>query len=639
MVEPIWTPSVDYIKQSPLYDYQRFVERHYNRTFLDYAALHDWSIHNLSSFWKSIFEYFKVDYTGDFTQVLDWDKDSTDFIAMKWFEGISLSYAEHVFRNRDDAELAIKFANEESTYQEITWGELKKKVSKLQLFLKDRGILKGDRVVGVLNNTADTVAIFLAVNSLGAIWSCCSPDFGDKSIAERFEQIQPKLLFMESTYQYNGCIFSKHDTLNHLKKHISSLELTVELYSDAWYNVFDDYPAEDLSFERVSFDYPIWILYSSGTTGKPKAITHRTGGNLLEHYKALVLHQGVQAGENYLWYTTTGWMMWNYAISSLLCGATLCIFNGAINHNQHDSFWNFVKRCKVDHLGAGASYFSATHDLEIKDYRPKVIGSTGSPLPVATFENLQQKFPNVHIISLSGGTDVCSAFLSGSSFLPVYSGKIQCRTLGSDIVALDDEGKEIYNEVGELVIRQPMPSMPLCFWNDAGDSNYRSSYFEDRPGVWSHGDWISIGDDGVEMFGRSDATLNRGGVRIGTAEIYSAVHSLPTIEDSLVISVEDEEGHSYMVLFVQFKNNSLFDEAMERSIKMALRSQYSPRHVPDYIFQVQDIPYTLSGKKLEIPIKKIFSGQVIDNVISKDVMRNPECLDEYEDLYSRLNII
>lgn len=629
MVKPLWSPSLNYIEKSELYDYKCFIEKKYKRSFLTYSSLYDWSIQHIEDFWKSNFEYFKIDYTGTLEDVLTIDNNAPDFISSHWFPGVSLSFSEHIFREHLKEDIALKFADETTEYREVSWGELKEKVSKLQQYLLSNGISKGDRVVAVLNNTVDTIAIFLAVNSLGAIWSCCSPDFGDISITERFEQIKPKLLFIDTNYQYNGRNFSKLNTLNHLKENISSLELCIAINSPQWLTIFENYTEKELYFERVPFDYPIWILYSSGTTGKPKAITHRTGGNLLEHYKALALHQNVKKGENYLWYTTTGWMMWNYALSSLLCGATLCIYNGAINHNEHHAFWNFVKRSKVDHLGAGASYFSAIHDLNIPDFSPKVIGSTGSPLPVSTFNNLQEKFPQTHIISLSGGTDVCSAFLSGCSLLPVYAGKIQCRTLGSAIVAINDDGEEVFDQVGELVIKKPMPSMPLYFWNDSENNSYRNSYFTERPGVWSHGDWISISASGIEMFGRSDATLNRGGVRIGTAEIYNTVQRLPFIKDSLAISIENDEGLSRMILFIQLYDNFLHNKDLEQEIKSTLRNQCSPRHVPDFIFQVQDIPYTLSGKKLEIPIKKIFLGQLENKAVSKDIMRNPACLAEY----------
>lgn len=629
MRKPIWEPSEQYSKSSALYSFQQHVELHNNRSFLNYSALHDWSIQQIDKFWEAVLMYFDVSYSGTYNTVLDWDNKAFDFVDASWFSGISLSYSEHIFKNKFDTDIALRYADEEVEYHEITWKELRDKVSIMQQYLQDRGIQKGDRVAAVLNNTIDSTAIFLAVNSLGAVWSCCSPDFGDASILERFQQITPKILFVETAYQYNGKKFIKTDTLDFLKANIPSVSTVVQVDNELWRSFLSGYQAHDLDFERVEFDFPIWILYSSGTTGKPKAITHRTGGNLLEHYKALALHQNVLPGENYLWYTTTGWMMWNYALSSLLCGATLCIFNGAIQYKEHTAFWSFVRRSKVHHLGAGAAYFSAIHDVEISDYYPKVIGSTGSPLPIATFDNLQHKFPNVHIISLSGGTDVCSAFLSGCAYLPVYAGEIQCRTLGSDIVAVNDQWKEVINEVGELVIKQPMPSMPLKFWNDPENTKYRASYFEQQNGLWSHGDWIKINDHGgIQMFGRSDATLNRGGVRIGTAEIYNVVNALDSVVDSLVISLEDQQGNSTMIIFLQLVPNTLLEDA-SLQIKQGLRTAYSPRHVPDTFYQVDDIPYTLSGKKLEIPVKKIFSGTSIENAVSKDIMRNPECLIAY----------
>jgi len=637
MKKPLWTPSEQYIKSSVLYGFQQFVELRYNRCFLDYAALHLWSVEQPERFWEAILLYFKIDYTGKYSRVLEWKNTGTDFIGARWFEGISLSYTEHIFREKRDTDTAIKYTEEIGNYWEVSWGELRNKVSSIQQFLKAKGIQKGDRVVGILNNTVETAAIFFAVNSLGAIWSCCSPDFGDKSITERFTQIEPKLLFIEQDYQYNGKLFSKGGTLTHIQQHIPSLQTTVTVYEESWQAIFTHYVPKELTFLRVPFSHPIWILYSSGTTGKPKAITHSTGGNLLEHYKALAIQQNVQKGENFLWYSTTGWMMWNYALSSLLCDATLCMFNGAIHYNAHRAFWQFLKQANVHHLGGGAAYFSAIHDLEIENYQPKVIGSTGSPLSVSTFENLQKKFPDVHIISLSGGTDVCSAFLSGCAYLPVYAGEIQCRTLGSDMVAVNDHGEEVYNEVGELVIKKPMPSMPIYFWGDRDNEKYRDSYFSERRGVWSHGDWISIMDNGgVVMYGRSDATLNRGGIRIGTAEIYNVVNEVQGVRDSLVIATDNENGESNMLLFLHLSEGSAF-EAIVSVIKSELRKQYSARHVPDFFYAVNDIPYTLSGKKLEIPIKKIFTGYPLEKSVSKDVMRNPECLKEYMQIYLHTN--
>lgn len=634
----LWTPSRDYMESSELYRFKTFVENKHGRSFNNYEALYRWSVDEYEDFWADCLEYFDIAYAGTYQKVLDWSEDSKDFIGARWFEGIQLNYAYHIFRQATDARPAIKFASETESYREISWKELSDMVSVLQQFLVDKGVTKGDRVVGVLNNRVETVAIFLAANSLGAVWSCCSPDFGDRSVLDRFSQIEPKVLFIESAYQYNDKQFSKSQTLMMLQQELPSLNIVVDVCSPSWKAIFDSYTAKTLTFQQVLFSHPLWVLYSSGTTGSPKAITHGTGGNLLEHYKALSLHQNVQTDENFLWYSTTGWMMWNYALSALLCGATLCLFDGAINHQGHQTFWDFLREAQVDHFGAGASYFSAIHDLSSGDFRPKVIGSTGSPLPASTFENLQQKFPDVHIISLSGGTDVCSAFLSGCSMLPVYSGQLQCRTLGAAIEAYNDEGEAVYEEVGELVIEKPMPSMPLYFWNDADNIKYHESYFDKFPKVWSHGDWIKIDrNEGIIIYGRSDATLNRGGVRIGTAEIYNAVSFLPEVKDSLVICVDREDSTSEMLLFVVLHAEETLSEELQQKIKTELRTSYSPRHVPDKIFTVKDIPYTLSGKKLELPIKRLFAGHPVDEIVSKDVLRNPRSLTEFVQIFEQGN--
>ncbi|NQD70519.1 acetoacetate--CoA ligase [Sphingobacterium shayense] len=637
MKKPLWTPTKAYIEHSPLYEYQQYIADRHDVKITDYAQMHQWSIDNLAIFWESILHFFNVKYSGQYNTVFTHRDDGSDFTDINWFEGISLSYCENIFLGKNPNAIAVKYADENTSYLEFTWEELKTKVSCLQQYLKDNGILEGDRVVGLLNNTVETLVIFLAVNSIGAIWSCCSPDFGDTSIVERFNLIQPKMLFAETSYQYSGKQFDKSSTVLTILSEIDSIEKSVVINSREWDGIFVDYSSTELLFHQVRFDHPLWILYSSGTTGKPKAITHRTGGNLIEHLKALALHQNVQEGDNFLWYTTTGWMMWNYALSSLLCGATLCLYNGAINYKSHQTFWNFIKQSKVDHLGAGAAYFSSIHDLTITGYIPKVIGSTGSPLPEATFENLQQKFPEAHIISLSGGTDVCSAFLSGCSLIPVYPGEIQCRTLGSDIVAYDDHQKEVVDGLGELVIRQPMPAMPLYFWGDNENKKYKESYFSSYLGIWSHGDWIEINKrGGIIMHGRSDSTLNRGGVRIGTAEIYNALLTVVGIADSLVIVKDRSAGDSEMILFIQLDGKSNFDEVVEKA-KYTLRTEYSPRHVPDLFYQIHDIPYTLSGKKLEIPIKKIFAGLPPDKAVIRDIMRNPASLDEYVNIYNKLN--
>lgn len=630
MAELLWTPTEQYKLDSAIWNYIEYLEKHYLLKFEDYHALHQWSITCIDDFWKSIIHYFDISYSGSLVSSLEWDNNESDFTNAKWFDGISLSYCEHIFKQKNNLLPAVKYTDENHNYIEISWQELEERVSSVQQYLIYKGIVKGDRVVGILNNTIETIVIFLATNSLGAIWSCCSPDFGDKSIVDRFLQIQPKILFYQSSYQYNSKVFTKDDTSTYLRDSIVSIEEIIDVGSIQWTSIFKDFKPQYLSFERVEFEHPIWILYSSGTTGIPKAITHRTGGNLLEHYKALALHQNVLAGDNFLWYSTTGWMMWNYALSSLLCGATLCLFDGIINHDNHQSFWNFIKRAKVDHLGAGAVYFSSITELSINDYAPKVIASTGSPLPINTFEDLQSKFPKVHIISLSGGTDVCSAFLTGSALLPVYAGMLQCIALGADIVATNEYGNVVEDEVGELIIRQPMPSMPIYFWNDKDNIKYKESYFDKFLKVWAHGDWIKIiPHQGIIIYGRSDATLNRGGVRIGTAEIYNTVNVIPNVSDSLVITIDKNDGSSQMVLFVQLVNNQALDVDFVALLKSKLRTVNSPRHVPDIIYQVRDVPYTLSGKKLELPIKKIFAGASLEKAITKDIMRNPACLEEY----------
>jgi len=630
MSTELWSPSTDYLINSSLWKYKEYIESHYNLTFSNYADFQNWSILHLEDFWESLLHYFQLTYDNDYSKVCDWSVQAESFIDVHWFSGIDLSYAEHIFKQKTHKRPAIKFANETGSYEEIAWEQLAKRVSSIQQYLLSKGVVQGDRVVGVLNNTADTIAIFLAVNSLGAIWSCCSPDFGDKSIADRFAQIEPKLLFIQTSYQYNNKVFSKVETSAYLLNRINTITEVIELDSDKWKHIFLDFKATEIAFQRVPFSHPIWILYSSGTTGIPKAITHSTGGNLIEHYKALALHQNVQEDDNFLWYTTTGWMMWNYALSSLLCGATLCLFDGIINHNNHQTFWTFLKQAKVNHLGAGAVYFSSLLPVELEKLNLKVIASTGSPLPPETFEYLSACFPDTPIISLSGGTDVCSAFLSGCSMLPIYAGQLQCKTLGAAIEAFNENGDAVIDEVGELVLTKPMPCMPLYFWNDQKNVKYKESYFDKFKGVWAHGDWIKIiPTEGIIIYGRSDATLNRGGVRIGTAEIYNTVNSLEGIKDSLVITVDNIDGTATMILFVQLQEYNNLNDQLSTLIKSTLRTENSPRHVPDIIYQVKDIPYTLSGKKLELPIKRIFSGVSFDKAVSIDIMRNPECLSEY----------
>jgi acetoacetyl-CoA synthetase len=616
----LWTPSADDISRSEMTAFKNFIEEKHRLSFSSYAELHRWSIDHLEDFWAGIYAYFKVE--GPYESVHE-----GDFIGGEWFKGASVSYSEHIFRNATSERPALVYRSENGEPREVSWAELKAITLAVQLYLVRSGVQKGDCVAGVLNNTPEALAIFLAVNSLGAVWTCCSPDFGADSIRERFEQISPKVLFADKNYHYNGKIFRKSALIRDLAEKINSIEDVVVVHDLKWRSLRALAPkGGELRFEKVPFSHPLWVLFSSGTTGVPKAITHSTGGNLLEHYKVLALHQNVAAGERFLWYSTTGWMMWNYAVGSLLCGATLCLYEGSLSYPSLGTIWRFAEEIKLDHFGAGAAFYlaCAKRSVQIPGLKLKTLGSTGSPLPAETFVYLQNALPETQIISLSGGTDVCSAFLTGCPWLPVYAGEIQCAALGAAVEAWSDEGIAVTEEVGELVLTRPMPSMPLFFWNDAGDERYRASYFEKYPGVWCHGDWIKFTENGgVVIYGRSDATLNRGGVRIGTAEIYNAIDDL--VGDSLVVCIDAKDGSSEMRLYVKVEGK--LSLKLEREIKGRLKSRYTPRHVPDKIIQVPEIPYTLSGKKLELPVKKLLMGYTLEQAVSKDALQNPEALD------------
>lgn len=632
---PFWTPSATYIEQSNLKKYESWLQIHKNLTFKDYNALWQWSVDNIAEFWETIYQFFEIKSYTNYQSVLN--QPANEMIGSKWFNGSTLSYAEHIFRHKTTERPAIIFQSETQALIEISWAELENKVLALQNYLQEKGVEQGDRVVGYLPNTPDTIAAFLAVNSLGAVWSCCSPDFGLESLVDRFQQIEPKILFACDSYHYGGKLFDKSEIVKELSAQLPSLQDTVVLESDKWNTIISSVSNHTLSFTAVDFNAPIWILYSSGTTGKPKAITHSTGGNLIEHIKALALHQDVQVGERYSWYSTTGWMMWNFALSSMACGATLCLYDGSPAYPDINVLWRFAKDAKVDHFGGGAAFYinymkQDTHFLKEHSLKIKTLGSTGSPLPPQAFEWIYENVSkNLQLVSLSGGTDVCSAFMGGCPYLPVYSGEIQCRMLGANIEAWSDEGKPVYGEVGELVIKDAMPSMPLFFWKDEGNQKYRSSYFEKYEGVWCHGDWIKITENsGVIIYGRSDATLNRDGVRIGTAEVYNAVEALAEIKDSLIICIEKEDGSFFMPLFVVLHQNEVLNEELKNKIKAQLRKQYSPRHVPDAIFTVPEIPYTISGKKMEMPIKKILMGTPVEKAVSLDAMRNPQSINWFK---------
>jgi acetoacetyl-CoA synthetase len=639
-VQPLWKPGRTLLEQSNLKKYMDWLFVKKGLYFRSYHDLWEWSVTDLEDFWESLWNYFNIKSHDLYLEVLQ--KPLNGLIGTRWFTRSKLNYAEHIFRNKTKDRPAILFQSEKSELTEISWETLETQVAAVSTWLKQRGVRPGDRVAAVLPNIPQAVVAFLATNAVGAVWSSCSPDFGKPAITERFLQIEPKVLFTVDGYIYNGKTYDITAFASELSASLPSVGDTVlidNIISEsrpdrftAWEDIlhFENF---GIDFEPVPFDHPIWILYSSGTTAKPKAITHSVGGCLIEHLKALMLHQNVKPGDRYFWYSTTGWMMWNYAMSSLLCGATLVMYDGAPAYPSSQVLWTLAEKACITHFGSGAAFFIASMKSGVSITSERLshletIGSTGSPLPPEAFEWIyKQVKKDVWLISLSGGTDVCSAFVGGCPLLPVYAGEIQCRMLGARIEAFDENGKPVLNELGEMVITQPMPSMPIYFWNDDQDEKYVASYFEMYPHVWRHGDWIKITDrKSVIIYGRSDATLNRGGVRIGTAEIYRAVESIPDVKDSLAVYLEKSNGEGTISLFVVLAKDKELTDELKKQIKDTLRTQYSPRHVPDTIEQVSDIPYTINGKKMEAPMKRILMGQDPAKCINIDTMRNPESL-------------
>ena len=609
--------------------YKEFLKSNNKIIFSSYGELHKWSITEIEDFWLSIVEFFKIEFDKPPSSVYRFDKN---FIETLWFTDSKISYSKNVFKNDNLKTPAIKYQDENGDYFEITWNSLKLKTLEFQKILIKNKVQIGDRVVAYCSNTPEVISAFLAVNSIGAIWSSCSPDFGYDSVFDRFNQIQPKFLFYHSEYTYNGKNFSLNSKVKKLKSSINSLSGILDLNTKSKFS--NQTKKVDLNFKSVDFDHPIWILFSSGTTGKPKAITHRTGGMILEHFKALSIHQNVSSSDSYFWYSTTGWMMWNYSLSSLLLGSSLCIYNGSPIFPDNGVLWRFAQKAKINHFGHGAVFFqnlltNIPNDIDSIDFSDlRSIGSTGSPLFKETNIGLNKLFPDTHIISLSGGTDVCTAFIGGNPEMNVVPGEIQCKMLGASIEVWDNNGKQLKGEMGELVLTKPFISMPVFLWNDKGYKKYANSYFSKYNQIWNHGDWVTeTKKGGIIVHGRSDSTLNRFGVRIGTSEIYSAIKDLSYVDDSLIIHLDDSNNNQ-LILFVKSISEIDNDE-----LKSVIRQKCSPRHVPDLIFKIPDIPYTISGKKVEVPVKKILMGKNPNDVVSSDSLRNPKSLDWFVKFY------
>ncbi|MBU3820710.1 acetoacetate--CoA ligase [Flavobacteriaceae bacterium XHP0103] len=641
---PLWKPSETFKQSSHLSHYRHWLKENHQLEFNSYNELWQWSIDHIEDFWESICNYFDVIFHTPYQKVLS----SHNMPGAKWFEGATLNYAEHIFRNYEADKTAIIFGDESGAVKYMPWKELKHKVAAMASYLKSLGVTKGDRVVAFLPNVPEATICFLAVNSIGAIWSSTSPDFGVDSVVDRFSQIKPKAIIAVDGYYYNGKSFDKVEVVKNIVSALPSLEKVIVLpylnenAADSFPNDFVNInaiwenPASELTFEPVDFNDPIWVLYSSGTTGLPKPIVHSHGGILLEHLKYMAFHNDVHQDENYFWFSTTGWMMWNFVQSALLMGACIVLYDGSPTYPNFNALWQFSEKVGITHFGTSAPFLVASMKKSITPNTAynlstlRSIGSTGAPLPPEAFRYVYNAIKeDIWLCSIAGGTDMCTAFVGGCPEYNVYSGEIQCRTLGASLFAYNDAGIPVEDELGEMVIDKPMPCMPIYFWNDTDNKRYKASYFEHYPEKWRHGDFIKINSQthGLVIYGRSDATLNRHGIRIGTAEIYRAINKIKAIEDSLIVNLELNEGKHYMPLFVKMKAGKTLNDSIKSEINNQLKKEYSPRHVPDDIISVPDIPYTISGKKMEAPIKKILLGMPIEKSINFDAMRNPESVD------------
>jgi acetoacetyl-CoA synthetase len=613
-----------------------------------YHDLWRWSVENLEEFWRSIWEHFGVRASAPYERVLG----SRTMPGAEWFPGARLNFAEHVFRDRDPGAVAVRHASELRPLAETSWGELEEDTRRVAAALRASGVGPGDRVVAYVPNLVEAVVAFLACASIGAIWSSCSPDFGARSVVDRFAQIEPRVLFAVDGYRYGGRDHDRLEVVRGLQDALPTLERTIVLgYLEAEPELgrlraatrWEDFLVEGagaLELEQVAFDHPLWVLYSSGTTGLPKAIVHGHGGILLELLKQLGLHVDLQADDRLFWFTTTGWMMWNFVVAGLLTEASVVLYDGNPGYPDLGALWRLAEEAEITTFGTSASYIAACmkdgvdpragRDLS----RLRAVGSTGSPLSPDGFDWVYDRLgPDVWLFSTSGGTDLCTAFVGGVPTLPVYRGELQARALGAKVEAWNADGIPVVGEVGELVITEPMPSMPLRLWGDEDGSRYRASYFETYPGVWRHGDWIELTDRGTAIItGRSDATINRAGVRMGTAEIYRAALAVDEVVDALVVDLPRPGTQGFMPLFVVLRDGVELDEALVSRIRARIREDCSPRHVPDEIRAVPAIPRTLSGKVLEVPVKRILAGEPADTTLSRDALANPEALRPFEEL-------
>ncbi|MDX9787684.1 MAG: acetoacetate--CoA ligase [Desulfobacterales bacterium] len=641
----LWQPSADQIKQTNMFRFMTLVNEKYGRHFTDYSGLYDWSIRNISDFWATFWEFAPINFSTPYTQVID---DVKKMPGAKWFSGARLNFAENLLRYRDD-QTALIFKGEDQPATRMSYAALYDEVARLAKAMKDCGVVAGDRVVGFLPNMPQAIIAMLAATSMGAVWSSCSPDFGIKGVLDRFGQIRPKILFTANGYSFKGKKIDSLGRIADILKALPSIEKVVVVpYTEASADIrrvphavhYRDFLSDQselaIPFAQLPFDHPLYIMYSSGTTGLPKCMVQCAGGILIHHMKELMLHTDLKRRDTIFYFTTCGWMMWNWLTSALSVGATLVLFDGNPFHPHSGALWEMAQTEKVTVFGTSAGYLSALKKTGVLpgktyDLSPlRAILSTGSPLSMDGFEFVYEHIKqDLQLASISGGTDLNGCFALGNPMGPVYAGELQCRGLAMKVEAFDEDGTPVTNRQGELVCSAPFPSMPIYFWDDPDGEKYHRAYFDVYPGIWRHGDYIEINDHGgVTIYGRSDATLNPGGVRIGTADIYRQVEQLDEIADSVVIG-QPWKDDVRVVLFVKLTTDAVLDDALKKKIIATIRDNVSPRHVPSKIIQVPDIPYTLNMKKVELAVRQVVLGQPVKN---KAALSNPQVLDHFANI-------
>lgn len=641
MAKILWKPKEEAIKKTQMHDFIGYVSNQIGLHDLSYEAIYQWSIEQPHEFWELFMEFSGIKLSKGYTQVLD---DPQKMPHAKWFDGARLNYAENLLKRRDSSD-ALVFYGEDSVKKSLSYEELYHTVRKAAAALRREGVKKGDRVAAFMPNMPETIIFMLAASSIGAIWSSSSPDFGIKGVLDRFSQIKPKVILAADGYFYKGKAYDSQEKLKGILDKLPSVQKVVMVDYTGQLNTkeiplaesWEEFVAEtdeDLAFEQLPFDYPLYIMYSSGTTGLPKSIVHSAGGTLIQHLKELQLHSDIRSNDRVFYFTTCGWMMWNWMVSSLAVGATLVLYDGNPFWPQPDALLKMANQENLSFFGTSAKYIAALEEAGVKPRNIsefphlRAIASTGSPLADNSFDYVYEQWKSdVQLSSISGGTDIISCFVLGNPVLPVRRGEIQCRGLGMDVDCFDETGNSVRNAQGELVCKSAFPSMPTDFWNDEDGERYRKAYFTEYPGKWHHGDYIEIRDSGgIVMYGRSDATLNPQGVRIGTAEIYRVTETFDEIDDSVVVG-KQEDDDELVVLFVKLVKDVALSNRLIKDIKTMIKTKCSPRHVPAIVKSVPDIPYTINGKKVEVSVKKILQGKA---VLNRDALANPESLDFFK---------